>query len=178
VLGAGAVASAVAVRHSHLGADAKTSIAVTAGPWHGVDSTPAVVDPTAIATTFGASQSTMGSATPVAATPRIVARSVPRSAESGASVASALPVELATLDRARGAMGAGELTRALAILDAYAARFPRGAMAPEAAVLRVEALVKAGDRPGAKRFANAFLASAPRSPYAMRIQSLLAESNP
>jgi hypothetical protein len=51
-------------------------------------------------------------------------------------------------------------------------------MAPEAAVLRVEVLVKGGDRLGAKRVADAFLASNPQSPYAPRIQWLLSTSNP
>ena len=75
-------------------------------------------------------------------------------------------------------MNAGELSRALSILDTYIDRFPRGSMAPEAAVLRIETLLKAGDRNAATRFANAFLAVAPHSPYAARVQSLLAGSNP
>jgi outer membrane protein assembly factor BamD (BamD/ComL family) len=75
-------------------------------------------------------------------------------------------------------VAAGEPARALAILDGYTARFPRGAMAPEATVLRIEALVKAGDRPAATRVADAFLATAPTSPYATRIQSLLTTANP
>jgi outer membrane protein assembly factor BamD (BamD/ComL family) len=78
------------------------------------------------------------------------------------------------LERARAAMGSGELARALSILDGYAVRYARGAMAPEAAVLRIETLVKMGDRPAATRFANAFLAREPHSPYASRIQSLIA----
>jgi outer membrane protein assembly factor BamD (BamD/ComL family) len=82
------------------------------------------------------------------------------------------------LERARAAMNAGELSRALSILDGYIDRFPHGAMAPEAAVLRIETLLKAGDRAAATRFANAFLAIAPHSPYAARVQSLLAASNP
>jgi outer membrane protein assembly factor BamD (BamD/ComL family) len=89
-----------------------------------------------------------------------------------------LPAEIALLDQARGAVAAGEPARALAILDGYTVRFPRGAMAPEATVLRIEALVKAGDRPAATRFADAFLATAPTSPYTTRIQSLLTTANP
>ena len=92
--------------------------------------------------------------------------------------ASTVRSELAMLDAARGAMAAGAPRRALSILDAYSTRFPGGAMAPEAAVLRVEGLVKAGDRSAAKRFADAFLANDPESPYLERLQSILATSKP
>ncbi|MDP8999652.1 MAG: tetratricopeptide repeat protein [Myxococcota bacterium] len=105
-------------------------------------------------------------------------RSVPKFVESGATNASSLPIELAMLDESRAAIRTGAWTRALSMLDAYSVRFPRGAMAPEAAVLRVEVLVKKGDRSAAARFANAILARDPRSPYALRIQSLLGASNP
>jgi hypothetical protein len=115
---------------------------------------------------------------PASAAATATTRSSLRSTEPGAPTASTLPVELALLERARAAMGAGELTRALSLLDGYAIRYPRGAMAPEAAVLRIETLVKTGDRPAATRFANAFLATAPHSPYAARIQSLLAAPSP
>jgi TolA-binding protein len=93
-------------------------------------------------------------------------------------VASTLHAELGTIDQARAALHSGDTRSALGLLDHYEARFPRGAMAPEAAVLRVEVLVKGGDRLGAKRVADAFLASNPQSPYAPRIQWLLLRSNP
>ena len=51
-------------------------------------------------------------------------------------------------------------------------------MGPEATVLRVEALVRAGDRSAAARVGNAFLAGNPQSPYATRIRSLLGAPNP
>ena len=86
--------------------------------------------------------------------------------------------ELSMLDRARNALGAGEPARALSILDAYSARFPRGSMVPEATVLRIEALVRAGDRDGAQRVGSAFLVRFPRNPYAARVQSLIGASKP
>ena len=92
--------------------------------------------------------------------------------------ASTVRSELAMLDEARGAMTAGAPSRALSILDAYSTRFPSGAMAPEAAVLRVEGLVKAGDRSAAKRLADAILANDPGSPYLERLQSTLGTSKP
>lgn len=95
-----------------------------------------------------------------------------------ASSGSTLSAELAMLDEARAVTGAGEPARALSILDAYTERFPRGSMAAEATVLRIEALVRAGDRAAAQRSADAFLTSHPTSAYAERIRSLLGESNP
>jgi hypothetical protein len=177
LMGVGAVAGVVVVRNAHEGG-ARKNIAVTTATSRAAESTPAV-NPIAILATPAPSESAATTAVPAARTnARVTARPAARSAEPSASSASTLPVELAVLEQARGAMGAGEPTRALSILDGYDVRFPRGAMVPEAAVLRVEALVKAGDRPAAYRFANAFLASEPRSPYAVRIQSLLAGQNP
>ncbi|HEX8793712.1 MAG TPA: outer membrane protein assembly factor BamD [Polyangiaceae bacterium] len=105
----------------------------------------------------------------------------PRAAAPAASVApgptesatSSVPSELAALQQARAALGAGDPARALSMLDAYGARFPHGAMAQEAVVLRIEALVRAGDRPAAQRAADAYLGANPQSPYVDRIRSLL-----
>jgi hypothetical protein len=82
------------------------------------------------------------------------------------------------LDEARAALAASRPATALSALDAYAAAFPRGAMAPEADVLRIEALVKAGDRAAAMRLADAFLAREGQGPYVERIRSLLAPPKP
>ena len=100
------------------------------------------------------------------------------SAAAGAPGTSALPAELAFLDDARRTLRSGDPARALSILDRYAERFPAGAMAPEATMLRIEALVKAGDRPAALRFAHAFLQGDPSSPYGLRVRSLLGGANP
>jgi len=117
---------------------------------------------------------------PERAVPAVPAESVVPAAptEPSLPIGSTLHAELGTIDQARAALYSGDTRRALGLLDHYEARFPRGAMAPEAAVLRVEVLVKGGDRLGAKRVADAFLASNPQSPYAPRIQWLLSTSNP
>jgi hypothetical protein len=81
------------------------------------------------------------------------------------------------LDEARRALSMGEPARALSILDTYIARFPRGTMSPEAVLVRIEALVKAGDRLAAERAAEALSASSPDNPYRSRVQSLLAWPN-
>jgi hypothetical protein len=87
---------------------------------------------------------------------------------------SAAAGEVTRLDEARTALDQADPDRALTILQEYARRFPRGALAPEAAVLRIEALVAAGDRAAATRAAQSFLRANPSSPYAQRIESLLA----
>ncbi len=98
-------------------------------------------------------------------------------ADAGLSIASTVPAEMATLEGARGALAAGDPARCLSVLEHYAERFPGGSMAPEAAMVRIEALVKSGDRAAATRAADALLAGNPESPYAARVRSLLGTSN-
>lgn len=101
----------------------------------------------------------------------------PASPAPGGSVdgESALALELASLDRARSALAQGQASQALALLDDHAAHFPRGVLATEATVLRVEALVRAGDRASAVALAHRFLAANAASPYAPRVRSLIGE---
>jgi hypothetical protein len=90
---------------------------------------------------------------------------------------SALAGELSSLDRARSALAQGNASQALALLDDYSAHFPRGALSTEATVLRIEALVRSGDRASAITLAHAFLAANATSPYAPRVRSLIGESS-
>jgi hypothetical protein len=122
---------------------------------------------------------TSGTTVPRAA-PRTPGDSSPPDDSRGISTgAPAPPTELALLERAQGALNAGEVHYAVAILDSYAERFPAGDMRDEAVVLRIEALARAGDHAQASQLADAFLAHAPESPYAARIRSLvLAHANP
>jgi hypothetical protein len=101
-----------------------------------------------------------------------------RSVDVEPSVGSSATAEVARLDEARAALAQGDPARALSTLEGYARRFPRGVLGPEAAVLRIEALVAAGDRPAATRAAQSFLKANPASPYAQRIESLLVAPNP
>jgi hypothetical protein len=57
---------------------------------------------------------------------------------------SALADEIAALDGAREALASGDAPRALRALDAHDRAFPRGALSPEATVLRIEALARRG----------------------------------
>lgn len=135
--------------------------------------------------------SPLGSTSTAASAPATSAASRARSAVPSSAVhpmgvnAAATPsagasayVEFPMLDQARSEIAAGEPARALSTLDDYERRFPSGGLSPEATVLRIEALVAAGDRTAATRAAQSFLQSNPTSPYARRIRSLLDTTNP
>jgi len=128
--------------------------------------------PPAPAATFVATPSAPSVAVPSAPASPAVESAGPV-VRATAPTAPSLAMELSTLDQARAAVADGEPARALSILDEYSAQFPRGAMGPEAAVLRVEALLSAGDRAAAERVARAFLQNNPTSPYGPRVKSLL-----
>jgi hypothetical protein len=112
------------------------------------------------------------------APPPVAPAAAPAGARASAASGSTAAAELALLDEVRSALAGGDPARALSILESYPARFPRGVMGPEASVLRVQALVEAGDRSAAKRAADSFLKANPTSPYAQRIESLLGSPNP
>jgi hypothetical protein len=90
-----------------------------------------------------------------------------------AQAASTLDEEVASLDRARKAVTAGDGAAALALVDGYDARYPNGSLAQESEEIRVEALLRQGDRAAAERRATRFLAAHPSSPYVHRIRGLL-----
>jgi len=97
----------------------------------------------------------------------------------GASVSaldnvSTLGDETKALDGARAALAAGRAAQALTGLDAYRAKWPAGALRAEAALLRVDALLRLGNRAAAEREANALISAAPSSRYATRARALLA----
>jgi outer membrane protein assembly factor BamD (BamD/ComL family) len=96
-------------------------------------------------------------------------------ASSTASDVSSLAAEIAALDRARGPLQSGDASGALHALDDYARAFPHGVMSHEATVLRIEALVKAGNIDAARALAKRFLAQNPKSPHAQRIRRLVGE---
>ena len=97
---------------------------------------------------------------------------------SGLAPSPGLADEIALFDRARAALDAGEADRALGLLDSYESRFRTGSFIQEAEVLRVQALVRKGDRERASRVGQRFLAAHPTSPHAARIRAILAPSNP
>jgi hypothetical protein len=82
--------------------------------------------------------------------------------------------EIAALDEARTALRQGRAQDALAALDRYGAEYGKnGGLRVEAMVLRIDALLRSGNRARATALANAFLARNPKSPYAARVRALL-----
>lgn len=102
----------------------------------------------------------------------------PRAHTSAEPERSALTEEIASLDVAREALASGNAARALQALDQHDRAFPHALLGPEATVLRIEALAQRGDRAGAARLGEAFLAAHPRSPAASRVRSLIGAPAP
>ena len=67
----------------------------------------------------------------------------------------------------------GDAAGCLAALDAHDSKFPRSAMGEEATVLRIEALIRLGDRARAAELGQRFLASRPTSAHASGVRALL-----
>jgi hypothetical protein len=82
--------------------------------------------------------------------------------------------EIALLDRVHEATRAGDPRGALELLGSYPRRFPRGALAPEATMLRIEALAASGQKSAAMALARQVLAASPTSPHAERLQAMAA----
>jgi hypothetical protein len=85
--------------------------------------------------------------------------------------ATQLAKEVEALDLARRAALAHEPARVLALLDAYQREFPRGALRPEAQVLRLEALAASGQTDRARNLAHRLLNADPTGPLAERVRA-------
>ncbi|WP_049949842.1 hypothetical protein [Sorangium cellulosum] len=108
-----------------------------------------------------------------AASPPRPKSAAPRSRSAPVASTDTLGEQVAMIDRARDALGAGDAAGCLSALDAYDRRFPRSAMGEEATVLRIEALIRLGDRARAADLGRRFLASRPTSPHAAGVRALL-----
>ncbi len=91
---------------------------------------------------------------------------------SATSNPRALAEEIARLDGVRRQLAAKRAKPALAALDDYARDYPEGALRQEAALLRIEASSRAGQKQAARALAEKFLANNPDSPHAPRIRAL------
>jgi hypothetical protein len=89
------------------------------------------------------------------------------------SVAASLSEEIAMIDRARQALVDHDPARALRLTSEHDRRFPRGALTPESRILRVQALLAVGDRPGATQLAESMIQQNPDGAYALRAKHLL-----
>ena len=98
----------------------------------------------------------------------------PARASSGPALQPDIGQEIQSIDAARSALRRGDTAEALLALERYRAEHGRtGSLAMEATVLRIEALLRGGNRAEGMRLANSFLASHPKSPYAPRIRALV-----
>jgi hypothetical protein len=92
---------------------------------------------------------------------------------SGSAGATPLGQETALLQGVRESLATARVAEALTRLDDYDARFPRGVLREEAAVLRVQSLVAVGRSTEATELVTRFERDAPTSGYARRMRKLL-----
>jgi hypothetical protein len=105
-----------------------------------------------------------------------------RSARSGDTATSSSPSslarEVAVLEVVRRSLANRDARAALQALDEYRTLEPSGTLAPEAALLRIDALLLAGDSARAARLAGSYLAQYPRTPHATRLRRLAETGEP
>ncbi len=87
--------------------------------------------------------------------------------------ASTLAQQVAAIDRARGALDSGDAARARHLVDAYESEYPSGTFTQEAEAIRIDALLREGNRAEAERAGKRFLGTYPKSPHAARVRTLL-----
>ncbi len=112
-------------------------------------------------------------ATMLPAAPPVTSGSSTTPLAPDSSASRALGVEAARIDAARSALQRGDARRALTELDWYERSRVVGVLDREAAVLRIEALVRLGDRAHAVELARDYLAKHPQDAYVERLHELL-----
>jgi hypothetical protein len=110
---------------------------------------------------------------PAAANTQVDKGALRQAKTAKAQADSDLEREVALLDRARGALAAGQPLVALQALDAYRKEPRRGTLRAESVVLRVKALLALGQRSAAEREARPLINAAPQSRHAVRLRELL-----
>jgi len=80
--------------------------------------------------------------------------------------------EASLLESIRESLATSHVESALASLDSYEEHFPSGALAEEAAVLRIEALLAAGRQAAAEEKIATFDRRYPGSSYGPRVHAL------
>jgi hypothetical protein len=86
-------------------------------------------------------------------------------------------LEIEALERVRSELARKEGEAALTALRRYASEHPHGALAHEADVLRVEALLQAGDAPAALQLAQQLLRRHSDSPHRARLEALARQAS-
>jgi TolA-binding protein len=99
------------------------------------------------------------------ATPQTPASGATAAVQSKKPATDTLAEEIALLRRAQAALRSGNASGALSLLDEHATRFPKGTLAHERLVTRVQALCKAGRIAQARGLYRAIAGGNPRSPH-------------
>jgi hypothetical protein len=177
---AGGAAGVTAVHFVATSGDGK-QVPITAVASAGRVERPAPLDrvgmpaPSVVDTAVPVEGATSAEAIPAPLRPSLHARSGATAAPS-ARRAAALKEQTDMLDQARGALTQGDSSRAIATLDELGRRHANGPLAEEATVLRIEALLAAGDRAAGEALAQRFLDQHPSSAYAQRVRSRLRQA--
>jgi hypothetical protein len=98
---------------------------------------------------------------------------LPQGAAGETALAAPVTPQLEALGAIRATLARGESSRALVLIDDFAARYPSSPMAEEAWVLRIDALSLAGRRFEAASLAESFLHEYPTSAYGERVRARL-----
>lgn len=96
----------------------------------------------------------------------------PRAATPAAAASADLSEQIRLIEAARTGVAGRDSKAALAALDSYSAKFPRGAFGQEAMVLRIRAVDQSGDSARATALAKAFVARFPQSPHVARLKPI------
>ncbi len=109
------------------------------------------------------------------AVPEGQARTEGTSQRGANAPAASIADQIRRLDEVRGALASGRSAQALAQLQAFRKMYPRTPFGQEATVLRIEALVGAGQVGKARSAAQQFERSNPSSPHLKRLRALVGE---
>jgi hypothetical protein len=94
-----------------------------------------------------------------------------------AAATGSVALEIAALERVRSELARNEGEAALSALRRYGSEHPRGALAHEADVLRVEALIQAGESRAALELAQQLLRGHSDSPHRARLEALARQAS-
>lgn len=86
--------------------------------------------------------------------------------------------ELRLLDQARAALSSGNLATANTSLQQYVRDYPQGKLSLEAQILRIDLLLRQGNRSQAKQEAEAFVKAHPQSPHTPRLRTQFEKTTP
>jgi hypothetical protein len=123
-------------------------------------------------------QPTTPSTSPVSETSAAPRQLAPSAQGRERAAAGDLSDQLALVDAAHRALAGGDASGALALARKYSSEYPSGTFRPEAAAIRIEALVKLGRSGEARALANKFATSYGPGPLADRMATVVGSSSP